>query len=153
MEKDGWLDQFLLGILNVLNQPLLAVVVALGGGFAVALLARLSPKGDWEYLKEGPGAVLTGAFLLLAGIKAVPRLVLPETNFVCDRTTGPLGVPETGDCRWTSSGTTHVVYDYTFGDFLREFASSLVLDVVLGGLGAALGILVAMIVRRRRVNS
>lgn len=56
MEKGGWLDQILLGILNVLNHPLLAVVVALGGGFAVALLVRLSPKEDWELLKEGPGA-------------------------------------------------------------------------------------------------
>src|SRR5215207_4744179 len=146
MEKDGWLDQFLLGILNVLNHPVLAVVVALGGGFAVALLARLSPKEDWEYIKEGPGAVLTGAFLLLAGLKAVPRLVFPESHFVCDRTTGPLGLPETGDCRWTSTGTTHLVYDYSFGDFLRDLASSLVLDVVLGGLAAGLGILVATIV-------
>lgn len=50
------------------------------------------------------------------------------------------------------TGTTHVAYDYTFGDLLREFGSSLVLDVVLGGLGAVLGILVATIVRRRRVS-
>jgi hypothetical protein len=152
MEKDGWLDQLLLGILNLLNHPLLAVVVALGGGFAVALLARLSPKEDWEFIKEGPGVVLTGAFLLLAGIKSAPRLVLPETSFVCDRTTGPFGIPETSNCRWTSTGTTHLAYDYTFGDFVREFISSLALEGVLGALGAGLGILVALIVRRRRVN-
>jgi hypothetical protein len=153
MEKDGWLDQLLLGILNVLNHPLLAVVVALGGGFAVALLARLSPKEDWEFIKEGPGVVLTGAFLVLAGVKSAPRLVLPETDFVCDRTTGPLGIPVTGDCRLTSTGTTHVVHDYTFVDFLQEYFSSLGLELVLGGLGAGLGILVARIVRRRRVNT
>ena len=152
MEKDGWIDQILLAILNVLNDPVLAVVVALGGGFAVALLARLSPKEDWEFIKEGPGNLLTGAFIALASIKGAPRLVLPETNFVCDHTTGPFGIPETGNCRWTSAGTTHLEYDYTFVDFLHEFFSSLALEVILGALGAGLGILAAMIVRRRQVE-
>jgi hypothetical protein len=142
MEKDGWLDQILLGILNLLNETWLGVAVAVGGGFIVAVLARTSPKKDWDFLKEGPANVLAGAFLLLAGLRSAPRLVLPKQNFVCD---------DGGThCRFEADGPIQTVYDYTFGDFVREFAVSLVRDAVLALAGAAVGVAVAAVVLRHR---
>jgi hypothetical protein len=142
MEKDGRLDQILLGILNLLNETWLGIVVAVGGGFVVALLARISPKKDWDYLKEGPGNVLAGAFLLLASLRSVPRLVFPKQNFVCD---------EGGtDCRFEADGPIQTVYDYSFGDFVREFVVSLVRDAALAFAAAAVGVAVATVVLRRR---
>jgi len=73
VEKGGWLDQILLAILGFLNQSWLSITVALVGGGLVAYLGRVSPKEDWEYLKDGPGKVLSVAFLLLAAAKSAPR--------------------------------------------------------------------------------
>jgi hypothetical protein len=146
VDKGGWLDQLLLSALGFLNQELLGVAVALGGAFAVAYLGRRSPKQDWAYIKEGPGAVLTFAFLGLAALKSVPRLVVPTTRFTCDHAPGLLGIPEATNCRWASSGTLHAVYDYTLGDFWSEFFGSLLRDAVLGVIGYAAGFLVATLV-------
>ena len=155
MEQGGWLDQIILGVLNVLNAPVVAVLVAVGGGFLVALLGRLSPKDDWSFIKEGPGRVLLVAFLLLAALRSTPRLIVPQGQFQCETTPGPLGLPQTTGCEYVTNGSIQVAYDYTLGDMARDFAVSLGQDVVLGALGAGLGIIVAAIVRRnrRRANS
>jgi hypothetical protein len=149
VDKGGWLDQLLLGVLGFLNQRWLGLVVTLGGGFLVAYLARRSPKQDWAYIKEGPGAVLTGAFLLLAALKSVPRLAVPKTSFTCDHAPGLLGIPEATNCRWISEGAVGMVYDYTLGDFAAEFFGGLLRDFVLGGLAYAAGFAVATAVTWR----
>jgi uncharacterized membrane protein YeaQ/YmgE (transglycosylase-associated protein family) len=150
VEKGGWLDQILLAILGFLNQSWLSITVALVGGAVVAYLARVSPKNDWEYLKEGPGKVLSAAFFLLAAVRSAPRLVIPETRFVCDRVTGEFGIPVSANCRTVTEGTVGVVYDYTLGDMLYDFFFSMVQEVVFGLIGAAVGIIVATVVRRSR---
>lgn len=150
MEQGGWLDQLILGILNFLNAPALAVLVAFGGGLLVALLGRLSPKDDWSFIKEGPGRVLAAAFLLLAVLRTTPRLVVPQGRFVCESAPGPLGLPQTTGCEYVTDGTIHVAYDYTLADMARDFAVSLGQDAVLGAVGVGLGIIVAALVRRRR---
>ena len=150
MEKGGWLDQILLGILGFLNQQWLAIAVALVGSCAVTYLARTSPKRDWEYLKEGPGNLLLGAFVLFAVVRSAPRLVIPKTTFGCERRPGAFGIPVSTDCRAVSSGTVHVVYDYTVVDLVRELVDSAVTDLVFGAGGVAAGFVVGTLVRRRR---
>jgi hypothetical protein len=150
MEQGGWLDQIILGILNFLNAPVVAVLVAVGGGFLVALLGRLSPTDDWSFIKEGPGRVLAVAFLLLAVVRSTPHLIVPHGQFECDSIPGPLGLPQTTGCEYVMEGTVHVAYDYTLDVMARDFAVSLVQDVVLGAVGAGLGIIVAAMIRRSR---
>ena len=150
MEQGGWLDQIILGVLNLLNAPVVAVAVALGGGFLVALFGRLSPKDDWSFITEGPGRVLTVAFFLLAVLRSAPHLVVPKGQFECGTAPGPLGLPQTTGCEYVMDGTVHVAYDYTLGDMARDFAVSLGQDLVLGVLGTGIGIIVAAIVRRTR---
>ena len=150
MEENGWLDQILVGVLGFLNQPWLAITIAIGGGFAVAYLARKSPKNDWEFIQEWPSGVLTGAFVVLACAKSAPRLVLPTTRYSCDRVPGPLGIPVTANCHWITDGTLHTVQDYTMADLLRDFFASLVQDAVFTAVGASAGIVVAVMVLRRR---
>ena len=150
MEKDGWLDQLLMAVLGFLNQTWLSIAVALVGGAVVAYLARLSPKKDWEFISDWPGRILFGAFLLLANIKSVPRLVLPETNFVCDKELGEFGIPVSTNCRWITEGTVHTVQDYTLGDWFSDFLSAILQDAVFGAIGAAVGFLVGTLVLRSR---
>jgi len=150
VEKGGWLDQILLAILGFLNQSWLSITVALVGGGLVAYLGRVSPKEDWEYLKDGPGKVLSVAFLLLAAAKSAPRLAVPEWHFVCDRTTGEFGIPVSTNCRTVTEGTVGVVYDYTLGDMVHDFFFSMVQEVVFGLIGAAIGIIIATVVRWSR---
>ena len=147
MEKDGWLDQALMATLTFLNQTWLSITVALMGGFLVAFLARRAPGEDWAYIKDGPGNLLTGAFLLLAGLKSVPHFVLPKTSFACDTTPGPLGIPTNSNCRMVSEGTAHYEVGYTFGNFFRDIGVSLLIDLIYGGLGVLLGIAVATLVK------
>jgi hypothetical protein len=150
VEKGGWLDQILLAILGFLNQSWLSVTVALVGGAVVAYLARVSPKNDWEYVRDGPGNVLSVAFLLLAAVKSAPRMVVPETSFVCDRTTGEFGIPVSTNCRAVTDGTVGFVYDYTLGDLVHDFFFSMVQEVVFGLIGAAVGVILATVVRWSR---
>jgi hypothetical protein len=149
VEQGGWLDQFLLSVLGLLNARWLEVLVAVGGSFVVACLARLSPKQDWAFVKAGPGRVLTGAFLLLAGVRSAPRLLVPTTTFSCERVPGLLGIPETTNCHWTTHGTLKGVDDYTFVDFWTEFLGSLLREAIWGAVGLAAGFLVATLVLRR----
>ena len=150
VDKGGWLDQLLLAVLGFLNQPWLSIGVALVGGAAVAYLGRVSPKNDWEYISEWPGRVLLGAFVVLANIKSVPRLVFPAWHFVCDKVPGEFGIPVSTDCHWESEGTIHTVQDYTFGDWAHDFFGSLVQDAILGLVGAGVGFLIGTIVVRSR---
>jgi hypothetical protein len=150
VEKGGWLDQILLAVLGLLNQSWLSITVALVGGAVMAYLARVSPRNDWEYLREGPGKVLSVAFLLLAAVKSAPRLAIPETRFVCDRVPGEFGIPVSTNCRTVTEGTVGVVYDYTLGDMVYDFFFSMVQEVVFGLIGAAIGIIAATVVRRSR---
>jgi len=149
MEKDGSLDQILYFVLGVLTNPWLAYTVAFGGGLVVAYLARRSPKGTWEFIKEGPAAVLTAAFFLSAGLRSVPRLVVPEHDLVCDRTTGPFGIEETSNCRFESVGEFSTVVDYSLGDMMRDVVVSGIQELVIGGLGAGIGMLLASYTLRR----
>jgi hypothetical protein len=145
MEKDGWLDQALYAALNLLNQTWLGVVVAFVSACAVAYLARRSPKADWEYIRDGPDKLLSGAFLVLAGLKSTPRLVLPKSDFVCDTVIDPtLGIPVQDNCRFVPQGSFEVVYDYTFGDMVREFLTSLVYSGVAALIGGGVGLLLSV---------
>jgi len=153
VEKGGWLDQILLAVLSFLNQSWLSITVALVGGGLVAFLARVSPKNDWEYLREGPGKVLSVAFLLLAAVKSAPRLAVPDFHFVCDRVPGEFGIPVSTNCRTVTEGTVGVVYDYTLADLAHDFFFSMVQEVVFGLIGAAVGIILATIVRWSRRTS
>jgi hypothetical protein len=150
VQQGGWLDRLILSVLDFLNQPWLGITVALAGSFAVALLARLSPKDDWEFIRQGPDRLLTGAFVVLAGLKSAPRLVLPKQSLVCDRSTlDPLlRIPIRTDCHFVSDGPIRTVYDYTFGDMVREFLLSLLQSVVWGAVGTAAGLLTALLLTR-----
>ncbi len=145
MEKGGWLDQILLGVLGFLAQPWLSIVVALVGGAVVAYLARSSPKTDWEFIKEWPGGVLFGAFVLLAGVKvSAPRLIPAEYHIECDS-------PDIF-CGFVVDRQMRYVYDYTVLDYVRDFAISLVQDLIFGGLGFLVGMVIARVVLGRRRN-
>lgn len=143
MEKGGWLDQIIEFVLNVLTNRWLGYFVAFVGGAVVACLARRSPKQDWEYIKEGPGKLLLGAFFVSVSLRTVPRVILPETRFVCDKTTGLFGLPETSNCRFKSEGEFRTVIDFTFGDTLKEFVWGTLQEFVIGGIGALVGLLIA----------
>jgi hypothetical protein len=148
VEKGGWLDQILEAVLAVLTNRWLGYIVAFVGGAVVAYLARRSPKRDWEYIKEGPGKVLLGAFVVTAALRSTPRLILPETRFVCDEVTGPFGLPETSNCRFESEGEFKTVVDYTFGDMIKDLAWGALQEFIIGGIGAAVGLLIAIAVPR-----
>jgi hypothetical protein len=150
MEKDGWLDQLLLGILRFLTDPWLGMGVALVGGAAVAYLARVSPGPDWEFIKEWPGKALLGAFLLYSSLRSTPRLVMPEIEFLCDEGTGPFGSTVTTNCRTELHGEVATVQDYTLLDTARDFALSFAQETAVGLVGAGLGLLVARSVLRAR---
>jgi len=146
---DNWFDQAVLFVLNVLNEPWLTGSVAVGTGLIVAYLARRSPKGDWEYIKEGPAQILGGAFVLLALIKVAPRAVTPTFKLSCDRVPGPLGISVNGNCRWIT-GPFYEKSTYGFGDAARDFLVSSIQDEVLSAAGTAAGIAVAVLVLRHR---
>ena len=149
MQQDGWLDQAIYAVLNFLNEPWLGIVVPFVTAGVVAYLARRSPKQDWEYIREGPDKVLTAAFVLLAGVRSTPRLVVPTSHFVCDEGVDDLGFPTVSRCRFETAGSVHTVIDYTFGDFVREMLTSVVTSVVVGAFGGAAGWLIARVLIRR----
>ena len=145
MEKNGWLDQALYAVLNFLNQTWLGISIALVSAFAVAFLAKRSPGSDWEYIKDGPDKLLSGAFLLLAALKSGPRLVLPKGDFVCDSVMDPtLGIPVKENCRYVTDSSLTVVYDYTIGDMIKEFLTSLAYSGACALIGGAAGFLAAV---------
>jgi hypothetical protein len=142
MEKGGWLDQIILLVLGVLTNRWLGYAVAFFGSLAVAYLARRSPKADLAYLQEGAVYVLAGAFLVSASLRSVPRLVLPESRFVCDRS-GPF---RSLNCRSESVGEFRTVIDYSFLDMLRDYGLSLLQEALIGAIGALCGIGIALLV-------
>lgn len=148
MEKGGWLDQILEAVLAVLTNRWLGYLVAFVGGAVVAYLARRSPKRGWEYITEGPGNVLLGAFVVSAVVRSTPRLILPETRYVCDKTTGLFGLPETSNCRFKSEGELRTVVDFTFGHMMKDFAWGALQELIIGGIGATVGFLIALAVPR-----
>jgi hypothetical protein len=150
VEKGGWLDQILLGILSFLNQPWVGITVGLGGSILVAFLARLSPKRDWEYISEGPGKLLAYAFIAYAFLRSVPRLVMPKSTFVCDRQPGPFGIPQTTNCHFVTSGRMHFEYDYTLLDFGKDVLFSIVQDIVFGSAGFVVGLILGTLVKLLR---
>lgn len=149
MER-GWLDTALLALLEFLDNPWLSVIVPVGGGLALGYLARRSPRRDWDRITELPGKVLFGVFLVLAAIKSLPRLVVPSASFLCDREPSPLsGILVETNCRLATAGTFQTVYDYTLGDYLRDFVVFIARDCVLGVIGLLIGIAFATVVTRR----
>jgi hypothetical protein len=139
MDSGGWLDQ----ILGVLTHPWLTFGVALLGGGVVAYLARRSPKRDWTFIQEGAGALLLGAFFVSSFLRSVPRLVVPELTFVCDRATGPFGLEEASNCRTESVGEAHTVVTYTFADLGRDYFVLPILEGLIALVGAGVAILIA----------
>lgn len=156
MEKDGWLDQALLAVLSVLTNHWLGILLALVAGTLIAYLGRIRPGNDWRFfLDDVREAILGGAFLLSAGLKSAPRLVLPKTHFVCDETTTPaldglLELPVRTNCRWESSGQIHSVVDYGLGDAARDFFMSLLQEGTAFGVGLGIGRAVAMLALSKR---
>ena len=159
MEQGGWLDQLIMAVLGFLNQPWVTIVVSADTGLAVAYLARAAPpKGargraeareHWAFIKERPSAFLAGAFMIYSALRTAPRLVLPSSHFACEWTTKPPGIP-VQECRWVTEGRVGLAYDYTLGQWARDFGTSLLQEAVFGLVGAAVGFLLATIVVRRR---
>jgi hypothetical protein len=142
VEKGGWLDQLLAAVLGFLTNPWLSAVVAFVGAAVVACLARLSPKKDWDYIKEGPGRFLFFAFILFYGAQVgVPRYVPPVYDFACS-------TPDSGCDVVAKPG--YFAYDYTAGNFWRDLGISFLQDLIVGGLGVLVGIVVARAVLARR---
>jgi hypothetical protein len=151
MEKGGWLDQILIGVLNFLNEPWVSNTVVVVAAFLVAYFAVVSPKeDDWSLLREGAGKILFGAFVLLAMLKSGPRLIIPESHYVCDREPGALGIEVSTNCRFETQGTFRTVYDYSILDFIKDFYTSVFYELVFGAVGALAGLLCAMLVMRGR---
>jgi hypothetical protein len=144
VEKDGWLDQVLLGTLGFLTEPWLTIGVAFVAAAVVAYLARRSPDPDWKYISEGAGRVLFGAFILLN----VVRLATPTY------------VPADFDLRCTAAGCDYVMvspsqyyYDYTLGRFWLDLLISNAQDVIAGGIGFLVGRGVARMTLGPRVGT
>jgi len=149
VEQGGWLDQLILGTLQFVTQSWVELVVGLGGGFALAVLARLSPRRDWEEVTGLPGRALLGAVWLLAFLKTVPRLVVPKTTLSCDDVAGPFGIPQKS-CHFTTTGTFHTVQDFTVLDAITEIVESVARDALLALAGWGLGWVVMTVLLRMR---
>lgn len=149
MEQGGWLDQVILGILQFVTQSWVELVVGLGGGVALAVLARLSPRRDWEEITGMPGKALVFAVLLLASLKSVPRAVFPTTTLRCDDVPGTLGIPQKS-CHFVAAAQSNPGPDFTLLDMIREIFVSVGRDALLALIGWALASLVLTAVLRLR---
>jgi hypothetical protein len=130
LEKDGWLDQILLGTLGFLTEPWLTMGVAFVAAAVVAYLARRSPNPDWEYISEGAGRVLFGAFILLNVVRlATPTYVPADFDVQCT---------EAG-CDYVMVSPSQFYYEYTLGKFWLDLLTSNVQDVIAGGIGFLVG--------------
>jgi hypothetical protein len=57
-------------------------------------------------------------------------------------------LPETSNCRFKSEGEVKTVVDFTFGDMMKDFAWGALQELIIGGIGAAVGLLIAIAVPR-----
>jgi len=148
------LGQILFGIMRFLNQPWVSVVVGLGGGFAVALLARLSPpRGQWNFIEDLPSRAILVSFVVVSIFRIVPLKLIPQASdfrLTCEHPTGPFGIPENTNCAWVRVRPDHTVPDYTLAQMGRDFLLSLVQDLVYGAIGAGIGIMLLTIILRLR---
>jgi hypothetical protein len=135
----------------------LPATIGLATAVTVGVLARLSPRQDWEFIKKGPAVVLT-AIAIVSGF-VVPwwhwhthSLYTTHLNIVCpsraplDRILTPR--PQES-CRVDFNVTKHEepsVFDFYYRDFLPGTMG----DGAIEAVGTGIGLLAGMALQRRR---
>lgn len=119
------------------------MVVSFLAAVVIGVLAHRSPKGDWEFIKQGPALVLFNASGAVAQAEIAPTWVAGDMDYTCDWVPNEDGLL-TQECGIEIRGGGFVEPSFDLGTLAWTLFGGTIVSMVLDGPAEVVGVAVGI---------